>query len=144
MEQSNHRSTGKWFEDLQRSTSMSSDAVRKLKLNPDDETAYRVLLETIYWRIILLNRRRPGEVRRMEHSTYTNVTQNQQNYEEFDDLGSPTEKILVPGKRNRGVPVLFSEDLQEHIQIPLSAQSNFLGNPQRTTPMQVEWKIQLV
>lgn len=101
---------------------------------------YRTLLETIYCRIILLNRRRPGEVQRLLVTTYEKNSINQnQTYEEFAEAVSPTEKILmgrfkrvvIRGKRGRGVPVLFSTDVQAHIRILLQYRSQFLkaNNP---------------
>ncbi|KAJ8930816.1 hypothetical protein NQ314_016348 [Rhamnusium bicolor] len=100
------------------------------KLNSSGgETDYKILIETVYCRIILLNRRRPGELQRLLLNTYKQYSINKnQNYEEFQDAISPTEKILmqrfkrivIRGKRGRGVPVLFSTDVQEHIDLLLN------------------------
>lgn len=113
-----------------------NEAVCKLVDEPD-ETYYKILMETVYCRIILLNRRRPGELQRMMLDTYekslTNV--NNQNYEEFSEAISPTEKILmkhfkrvvIRGKRGRGVPVLFSKEIQEHSKVLLKYRSRFIS-----------------
>ena len=113
----------------------SSDAATKLDLDPNDEDAYKVLLETVFCRVLLLNRRRPGELQRLKISAYVDGD-SRQNYEEFSDAVSPAEKnlmkkfkrIVIRGKRGRGVPVLFSEDIQQHISLLLSTRPNFFGN----------------
>lgn len=102
-------------------------------------------METIYCRLILLNRRRPGELQRLLLDTYVNADTNNSNYEEFSDVITPSEKLLVKlfkrivirGKRGRGVPVLFSSDIQEHLKILLEHRDRFFkkhnlylfGNP---------------
>lgn len=114
---------------------------------------YIVLLETIFCRVILLNRRRPGELQRLKLDTYEISESSISNsmYEEFSEAVSPTEKILlkrfrrivIRGKRGRGVPVLFSTDTQEHIKILLKFRKNFVsvsnlflfGNPQSNEPI---------
>lgn len=87
-----------------------------------------ILLETIYCRIILLNRRRPGELQRLPLDLYEKVEKNPSNYEEFSSVVTPTEKILlenfrrvvIKGKRGRGVPILISPDVQQNINILLN------------------------
>ncbi|KAL1509958.1 hypothetical protein ABEB36_004622 [Hypothenemus hampei] len=89
--------------------------------NCNDIKQYQILLETIFCRLMLLNRRRPGELQRIT------LDKN----EEFSEVVSPSEKILlkkfrrivIRGKRGRGVPVLFSTDVQEHIDILLKYRS---------------------
>lgn len=123
-------------------------------LNNDGDTSeYIVLLETIFCRIILLNRRRPGELQRLRLDTYEKSENGNSNsgYEEFSEVVSPTEKILlsrfkrivIRGKRGRGVPVLFSPDTQNHIKVLLKYRKNFVserniflfGNPQSNEPI---------
>ena len=68
----------------------------------------------------------------MPINTYINA-EKQQNYEEFSDAVSPAEKVLmkkfkrvvIRGKRGRGVPVLFSEDVQNHITLLLETRLFF-------------------
>lgn len=65
----------------------------------------------------------------MSHST-----NNDQNYEEFFDVITPTEKILIKtykrivirGKRGKGVPVLFSPDVQKHLDTLLQYRDRFV------------------
>lgn len=100
--------------------------------------AYNTLIESVYCRVILLNRKRSGELQRMYLHTYLNSTSDQK-YEEFTKVVSPTEKILlntlkrvvIRGKRGRGVPVLFSADVQELIKILLEVRDYFVpkNNP---------------
>lgn len=103
-----------------------TDIAEKAKANLAQNKAqhsYKDLLESVYCRVILLNRKRPGELQRLKISAYEQ-TDSSQNYEEFCDAISPTEKILlksfkrvvIQGKRNRGVPVLFSPDIQNDIE----------------------------
>lgn len=53
--------------------SKANDALSAFQKNPTDEKAYRILMETIYCRIILLNRRRPGELQRLSLNAYKSV-----------------------------------------------------------------------
>ncbi|CAH0560491.1 unnamed protein product [Brassicogethes aeneus] len=126
-------------------------ASEALKLKTKSIEEYIILLETIYCRALLLNRRRPGELQRLTLHTYENSKGNESNYEEFAEVVSESEKILlkrfkrvvIRGKRGRGVPVLFSVDVQEHIQILLQHRDYFykqsnkflFGNPTTTEPI---------
>lgn len=102
-------------------------ALKKLKENKKDEVAYNSLTESVYCRVLLLNRKRPGELQRMLLHTYLNCSLDKNEYEEFNKAISPTEQILlkklkrvvIKGKRGRGVPVLFSSDVQDHIKFLL-------------------------
>lgn len=118
-------------------TLKADNAAFRLSNNRNDAKAYGELLETIYCRIILLNRKRPGELQRLLVSTYEDSEKNiNQNYEEFSDAISATEKILmkkfrrlvIRGKRGRGVPVLLSPDVQNHIKLLLEKRSSFFNN----------------
>lgn len=61
------------------------------------------------------------------------------NYEKFENVVSATEKILVKrfkrvdirGKRDRGVPVLFTDDVQKHIELLLKFRDQLIpkSNP---------------
>ena len=111
-------------------------ALQKLSNNEKDIKAYNTLMESIYCRVILLNRKRPEELQRMFLATYVNDDNNKQSYEEFHQAISPTEKILllnnlkhvIGGKRGRGAPVLFSSGIQMHIKKLLEIRSNFVSS----------------
>lgn len=115
--------------------SQATDALGKLEKNNADIIAYKILLEAVYCRVMLLNRRRPGELERLELHTYKECG-NTQNYEEFSEAVTPLEKVLmksfkriiIRGKRGRGVPVLFSSDVQEHINILIKYREHFVKN----------------
>ncbi|XP_074033515.1 uncharacterized protein [Leptinotarsa decemlineata] len=130
----------------------ANTAINILKTDPNDKEAFGLLLETIYCRIILLNRKRPGELQRLSVQTYLiSDSKSSDNYEEFDPIISPTEKILlktfkrvvIRGKRGRGVAVLISTDVQEHIKILLSLRKHsvddknpyLFGKPGVDTPI---------
>lgn len=113
-----------------------SKAAKDLQANVKDGKAFTMLMETAFCRLLLLNRKRVGELQRLKLSTYLFVeNENNKNYEEFAEVVSPAEKILMKnfkrvvtrGKRGRGVPVLFSKDIQEHIQLLLDARPHFIS-----------------
>lgn len=113
----------------------AEEAIRELNQNPLNVNAFNTLLETIFCRVILLNRRRPGELQRMLLHTYENSEKTKETYEEFSEVVSEAEKILlknlkrvvIRGKRGRGVPVMFSLDTQKHIKELLKVRTNFVG-----------------
>lgn len=119
--------------------SKATEALKDLENNSHNVTAYNTLTETIFCRLILLNRRRPGELQRMLVHTYQNSERKTQAYEEFGEVVTEAEKILlknlkrvvIRGKRGRGVPVMFSNDIQNHIRELFKFRKNFLdeGNP---------------
>lgn len=85
--------------------------------------AYRELQESILEQLILLNRRRAGEVQRVLLETYINA-HSEIPQEEIEKSLSPIEKeltksfkrIVIRVKRGRGVPVLFTPHLQKRLQ----------------------------
>ncbi|KAL4704338.1 hypothetical protein ACJJTC_019383 [Scirpophaga incertulas] len=113
----------------------AKNAAFKLRESQENNIeAYNSLLETVYCRIILLNRRRPGELQRLLLSTYQDCNNSNNSYEEFDRVISSAEKYLVKsfkrivirGKRGRGVPVLLSDDVQSDIDLLISVRSNYI------------------
>lgn len=113
-----------------------SQAAKNLQLNIKDQKAHNLLLETVFCRLLLLNRKRVGELQRLKLSTYLSVDDtNSKSYEEFAEVVTPAENILMKnfkrvvtrGKRGRGVPILFSKDIQEHVQLLLQARSHFIS-----------------
>ncbi|KAG5884923.1 hypothetical protein JTB14_001881 [Gonioctena quinquepunctata] len=111
----------------------ANSALEELKTNPKSEKAYKLLLEVSYCRSMLLNRKRGGELQRLPLHLYQNVPEHQ-SYEEFNDAISQTEKILMKkfkrvvtrGKRDRGVPVLFTTDVQQHLKELIALRDNFV------------------
>lgn len=58
-------------------------------------SAYNTLMESVYCRVILLNRKRSGELERMFLQTYQNTCTEKREYEEFNEVVSSTEQILL-------------------------------------------------
>ncbi|XP_060525289.1 uncharacterized protein LOC132701425 [Cylas formicarius] len=131
--------------------STAKEAANLLSANAMNVNAFLILMETVYCRIILLNRRRPGELQRLLKDTYVASEKSSNSYEEFSEVMSKAEKnllqhfkrIVIRGKRGRGVPVIFSHDVQVHIDQLLQARSNFVNdnnrylfaNPNTNTPI---------
>ncbi|VEN59616.1 unnamed protein product [Callosobruchus maculatus] len=117
----------------------ANTAASTLQEDNHNKDAYMTLLETIFCRTILLNRRRPGELQRLPLCLYESNADGEgtEKYEEFLQAVTPSEKILmqslkrvvIRGKRGRGVPVLFSVDVQEHINVILKYRVNFYSGP---------------
>ncbi|XP_050516234.1 uncharacterized protein LOC126891100 [Diabrotica virgifera virgifera] len=113
---------------------LSKKAAAELQVNTNKVSAYNTLLETSYCQVLLLNRRRPGELQRMKLDTYLSCTNDKSTYEEFSLITSPSEQILlktfkrvvIRGKRHRGVPVLFSKDVQSNINLLIRARPNIV------------------
>ncbi|KAJ0172348.1 hypothetical protein K1T71_012321 [Dendrolimus kikuchii] len=112
----------------------SLEAVIKIKEGLKNVATYTQLLETVYCRVLLLNRRRPGELQRITLHDYLESQNNASNeYEEFDRALTVSERILVRkfkrvvirGKRGRGVPVLFNQEVQDDIKLLLSIRNIF-------------------
>ncbi|KAJ8932212.1 hypothetical protein NQ314_014832 [Rhamnusium bicolor] len=112
---------------------LAENAIKKLNEKKDTKS-YNDLIESVYCRVILLNRKRSGELQRMPLDAYKINTSEKQGYEEFNKVVSSAEQILlktlkrvvIRGKRGKGVPVLFSSDVQEHINTLLDVRDNFV------------------
>lgn len=112
---------------------ISKNASQTLKENENDRTSFKLLLEAVFCQVMLLNRRRVGELERIPLHLYT--TAGKRGHEEFENIMTPTEQVLLKtlkrvvtrGKRGRGVPVLFSEDTQSFIHILLKVRNNFVS-----------------
>ncbi|CAG9790220.1 unnamed protein product [Diatraea saccharalis] len=97
--------------------------------------AYVTLAETIYCRILLLNRRRPGELQRLLLSTHQECHNNSYAHEEFGRAISDAEKMLIKsfkrivirGKRGRGVPVLLTDEVQADIDLLISIRQKYIS-----------------
>jgi len=98
-----------------------------LKENSNNIKAYRELQESILSQLILLNRRRSGEVQRIFLQTYL-CAPSEISQEEVDFSLSEIEKqltkqfkrIVIRGKRGRGVPILFTINMQKTIKFLLA------------------------
>lgn len=66
----------------------------ELQQNPLDQKCYRTLVEITYVQLLLLNRRRVGELQRMTVTAYT-TNINNRNLSEFDSCITEGEKVLM-------------------------------------------------
>lgn len=99
----------------------------------DDIKSFKLLQEICYIQLILLNRRRAGELQRTTVHTYTtNISKN--NTSEFDNCISECEKILIrsfkriviKGKRGHGVSVLFTDEMVKNTELLLKYRNIFV------------------
>lgn len=82
-----------------------------------------------------MNRRRPAEVAQIKEETYKSINLNIQETE-FEGCLTETEKILlnscsrlvIRGKRGRGVPVLLSQNMREQFDFIINVRGNFIEN----------------
>ncbi|XP_074035340.1 uncharacterized protein isoform X2 [Leptinotarsa decemlineata] len=113
----------------------SQNSFEQLKRNEKDELAYNSLKELLYCQIILMNRRRPAEVAQIKVETYKSINLNVQETE-FEECLTESEKILlnscsrivIRGKRGRGVPVLLSQSMKNQFDFFIRVRSNFIEN----------------
>ncbi|CAH2100588.1 unnamed protein product [Euphydryas editha] len=102
--------------------------------NTQDMAAYNVLAETVFCRALLLNRIRPEELQTLLLSTYVDKEHKEYQYEEFHRTLTATENILVQRlkcivircKRSSGVPVLFSTDVQQDLDLLISLRDKYI------------------
>lgn len=113
----------------------ANESFQLLNMDPCNFDAYNTLKETIYTQIILLNRRRPAEVAQIKIDAYQTILTNETiNNSEFLNCLSETEQILmnsfsrivIRGKRGRGVPILLSPKMKQHFDYLVSKHNNFV------------------
>ncbi|KAK4885032.1 hypothetical protein RN001_001303, partial [Aquatica leii] len=89
----------------------STETYKQLETKGTKE-AFIKLQELVYCKILLLNRKRPGELQRLLLSAYVDMdSQPQNHYEEFDDVLTASEKILV--KKFKRIVIRDEEDPEE-------------------------------
>lgn len=111
---------------------MIKNAKIHLAENSRNIIAYRCLLDGIFCSLMIFNKRRVGELQRM---TYLDFLKNYDKIpsSEFQKALTNSEKILyqslkrivIRGKRGRGVPVLFDTKTVETIEYLISIRKNF-------------------
>ncbi|CAH1106923.1 unnamed protein product [Psylliodes chrysocephalus] len=89
-----------------------------------DITAFRELTELSLAMIIILNRRRVGEVQYMTKEDYLKAKAGDPESDTFKILSDTERKlaesltrIVIKGKRGRGVPVLLTEEIKHQIDV---------------------------
>jgi len=97
-------------------------SIKELKSNPINQKSYKNLEESVLAQLILLNRRRSGEVQHLFTNTYVS-TPTEISQEEVDlslseiehHLTKKLKRIVIRGKRGCGVSILFTPALQKTI-----------------------------
>lgn len=105
---------------------IQNGCMKALKNDFNNLKAYKELQESILAQLILLNRRISGEVQRIFLETYISAP-SEISQEEVESSLSEMERhltqrfkrIVVRGKRGRGVPILFTPSIQKSIKLLL-------------------------
>lgn len=82
------------------------NSIKILKEHSDNVIAYNTLLKTIYYRIILLDRRSDG-LQRMFLCTYEDSERANETYKEFNEVVSETDKIFLRSLKRVDVECLL-------------------------------------
>lgn len=101
--------------------------------NSKDTKSFRELQEAIFCSILIFNKRRVGELQRMTLASFLEFSKVPPTSSEFEKVLTEAEKILfkslkrivIRGKRGRGVPVLLTPKIVESIDYTVSLRSNF-------------------
>lgn len=120
MESSNFGSIGKRFQNIKELYSSTSNYgnicfieswLRYIKLH--------FITPNHLLSVSLLNRQRPGELQRSNPEAIYNITKSLQKLVLYPKkvLFQKFKQVVIREKMERGVPVLFSLDVQEHINI---------------------------
>lgn len=150
----NHRNSYHYF--LQTFDKYLAAAIQENKHllvdNPNNLKAYRNLQEVIFCSILIFNKRRVGELQRINLLSFLKNYQYQAPLSEFENVLTESEKILykslqrvvIRGKRGRGVPVLFTKEIIESLDFLINLRKNFkleenpylFGLPNSDNPIQ--------
>lgn len=95
------------------------DAAINIKEGLQTTETYTQLLETVYCRVLLLNRRRPGELQRITVHDYLERVKSLFVLLLPQILVKKFKRVVIRGKRGRGVPVLFNKEVQDDIKLLL-------------------------
>lgn len=109
---------------LHRFLKLKNDETFKKLQNSYDVQMFQELTEITLVRSLILNRRRVGEMQYILLSDYVKAKSADPESDVFQTL-SPVEKelskllkrLVIKGKKGRGVPVLFTEDLQLNLSL---------------------------
>lgn len=103
-----------------------------LKANPTNVVSFKALQDSVLAQLILLNRKRAGEVQRIFLETYLNSSPEAPQEEMMlslseveRELSNKFKRLVIRGKRGRGVPILFTPKLQKSLSILLSLREKF-------------------
>ncbi|KAG5862785.1 hypothetical protein JTB14_036450 [Gonioctena quinquepunctata] len=104
-----------------------------LREDSKDLKAYRELLEAAFCSLLIFNKRRVGELQRITLVDFSKYSDTPKTATDFENMLTESEKILchslkrvvVRGKRGRGVPVLFNRETLQSIEFIISLRENF-------------------
>ncbi|KAG5867019.1 hypothetical protein JTB14_006807 [Gonioctena quinquepunctata] len=104
-----------------------------LREDSKDLKAYRELLEATFCSLLIFNKRRVGELQRITLVDFSKYSDTPKTATDFENMLTESEKILyhslkrvvVRGKRGRGVPVLFNRETLQSIEFIISLRENF-------------------
>ncbi|KAF5282708.1 hypothetical protein FQR65_LT02705 [Abscondita terminalis] len=109
-------------------------AILNLRTNKEDKQSYVTLMETIFCRIVLLNKGRSEDLQELPLNIWDQLKNPSENYEKFSETLSVSQKalwkrfkcIIIKGKKGTYVPVLFSDDVQKHLLFLLEHRNRFV------------------
>jgi len=111
---------------------VQNNALSALKKNPQDIISFKELQDTVLAQLILLNRKRAGEVQRIFINTYLNCSTEAPQEEVESSLSSVEreltkkfKRIVIRGKRGRGVSISFTPKIQKSISVLIALRSHF-------------------
>lgn len=112
---------------LFRSYLLEKANVAQQELGTNLNNKKKLLLKVTYCRAMLLNRKLGGELQRITLQLY----QNSPMHQSCESLVMPYpdlkfKRLVTRGKRNRGVPVSYSGDVQQHLQMLITQRDNFV------------------
>lgn len=107
-------------------------SLSSLKADPTNTASFKALQESVLAQLILLNRKRAGEVQRIFLETYLNSSSEAPQEEillslsEVErELSNKFKRLVIRGNRGRGVPILFTPKLQKSLSILISLREKF-------------------
>ena len=110
--------------------------ISTLNADADNAMCFKKLQEILFVQLILLNRRRVGELQRMTLENYLKNINKELSSEYVSCLTesekcltSSFKRIVIRGKRGRGVPVLFTEKMVSDINILINLRNKFVTTP---------------
>lgn len=105
------------------------NCIQSGEINKD---VYKLVCQTLLTQIIILNRRRSGEVERIKIENYLNRDKNkiQEDIQKAlssveNQLSKNLVKFEIRGKRDRGVPVLLTPDMQKAVDVLIKMRKSF-------------------
>lgn len=112
----------------------AKEAQVNLKEGNDSKKEFKTLSECTLGLTVLLNRKRIGEIQHLTVNAYKNIAAQTQN-EDFLQALTESEKTLAKsfkrvvtlGKGSKPVPILFSTQLQEFIDVLLSLRQKYVS-----------------